>query len=150
MEGSLLKTPSRARHFVLMATALASLASLLLGYDIGVMSGAILFIESHMSLSTMQVQIVVASLNLVSAIGAIIGGRAADSWGRKRSIAVSSLVFIIGAIWMAIADSFGVLLGGRLLTGLAVGAGLVIAPLYTAELAPAESRGRLVAMMVSE
>lgn len=87
-------------------------------------------------------QATVASLNLVSGFGGLVAGKVSDAFGRRKTMLVASLLLLGGSILMAIADSFAMLLLGRLITGLGVGAGMVIAPLYLSEFSPPELRGR--------
>ena len=94
----------------------------------GIMSGAIIYIERVLDLTTWEVEIVVASLNLVSGFGGLLAGKISDAFGRRKTIVCASILFMVGAIVMAIAQNFAVLLIGRLITGLGVGGGLVIAP----------------------
>lgn len=85
-------------------------------------------------------------LNLIASIGAIAAGSVADKFGRKRTIFTASLLFLVGTLLMTISQSFSMLLFGRIVTGIAIGFGLVIAPLYSAEIAPAMYRGYLVSI----
>ncbi|CAN0282964.1 unnamed protein product, partial [Ectocarpus fasciculatus] len=139
---------------VYMSAFVSSLTSVLLGYDVGVISGAIKYIQEDFGLSTLQKAsakeptrgVIVSSLNLVAAGGALIAGSVSDTLGRKRSIAAACLVFITGSIIKIAAQSFGVLLLGRIVTGIGVGCGFVVAPVYIAEITPPHIRGRLTSL----
>ncbi|CAM9113165.1 unnamed protein product [Ectocarpus sp. 13 AM-2016] len=131
---------------VYMSAFVSSLTSVLLGYDVGVISGAIKYIQEDFGLSTLQKAIIVSSLNLVAAGGGLIAGSVSDTLGRKRSIAAACLVFITGSIIKIAAQSFGVLLLGRIVTGIGVGCGFVVAPVYIAEITPPHIRGRLTSL----
>ncbi|CAN0169914.1 unnamed protein product [Pylaiella littoralis] len=131
---------------VYMSAFVSSLTSVLLGYDVGVVSGAIKYIQADFDLTTLQEGVFVSSLNLVAAGGGLIAGSVSDTLGRKWSIAAACLVFITGSIIKISAQSFGVLLLGRVLTGVGVGCGFVVAPVYIAEITPAHVRGRLTAL----
>ncbi|CAM9472664.1 unnamed protein product, partial [Hapterophycus canaliculatus] len=78
--------------------------------------------------------------------GGLIAGSVSDTLGRKRSIAAACLVFIAGSIIKIVAQSFGVLLMGRIVTGIGVGCGFVVAPVYIAEITPPHVRGRLTSL----
>ncbi|CAK9271393.1 unnamed protein product [Sphagnum jensenii] len=132
--------------YVLGISFLASLNSILLGYDIGVISGAVLFIKEDLAIKEVQEEVLVGSLNIVSLVGALAAGRIADAVGRKWTMAVAALFFLLGAVVMGLAPNFPVLMVGRVLAGIGVGFALMIAPVYTAELAPASSRGSLVSL----
>ena len=104
-------------HFVLKSALVSSLLSVLLGYDLGVLSGAIDSIKDHMSLDDTKISIIVASLNFVSAVGALYAGGLCDQIGRRKTMMVASIVFAIGAVLMACAVEFWSLLLGRVVTG---------------------------------
>ncbi len=131
-------------NLVVMCAMTASLTSLLLGYDVGIFSSAILYIEEEMNLTMFQSESVVATLNLVAALGSLIAGWTADYMGRKAAITCACIVFILGATIMTLSKTFTVIMAGRVLTGLGVGCGFVISPVYVTEIAPVSIRGRLV------
>eukprot|EP01083_Nonionella_stella_P282136 960193_1 len=139
-------TQDRIKPFMYVAAFLGCLSSILLGYDIGIISGAILFIKDDMELSDTQVEFVLGSFNIFAVLGSICAGKISDAQGRKRSIAYAALVFLAGALLMAVSAGFWSLLLGRLVTGIGAGAGLVLSPLYTAEISPSRFRGRLVTL----
>jgi SP family galactose:H+ symporter-like MFS transporter len=72
------KVKADGKHFVYLATAISALGGMLFGYDIGVISGAILFIKKDFSLSPGLEEIVVSSVLLGSLVGAVVGGVLAD------------------------------------------------------------------------
>ena len=129
---------------VVLCVACASSFSFLLGYDIGVMSGAKRLIARHFSLSETQLELLVGILNLVSGPGGMLSGRLADSLGRRPSAALACTVTLCGALLMATASAYWTLLAGRVITGVGVGCCFHIAPLYLTEIAPKEIRGSLV------
>ncbi|EFJ26946.1 hypothetical protein SELMODRAFT_96814 [Selaginella moellendorffii] len=130
--------------YVVFCTLLASLNSILLGYDIGVMSGALLYIKDDFKLNSVQQEILVGILNLVSLVGGLMAGKLADAVGRRKTMATASVIFFVGALLMALSPSYAVLMGARVLSGVGVGFAMIIAPVYTAELSPPGSRGSLV------
>ncbi|KAL4312954.1 hypothetical protein GQ457_01G000250 [Hibiscus cannabinus] len=136
------KKPKRNK-FAFACAILASLASILLGYDIGVMSGAIVFIKDDLKISDVQVEIVVGILNLYCLIGAYVAGRTSDWVGRRYTIVIAAAIFFVGAFLMGFATNYAFLMVGRFVAGIGVGFAMMIAPVYTAELAPASSRGFL-------
>ena len=133
---------------VVLAVAVASNVAMLLGYDIGVMSGAKRVMQRDLDLTDRQIETLVGSLNLVSAAGGLLSGTLADSClGRRGTVAFACLASVAGSVVMALApraQGFEVLMVGRTLCGIAVGAGIMIAPLYISELSPKALRGRLV------
>src|SRR5215467_5505725 len=84
--------------FVYVAAVFAALGGLLFGYDTGVISGAVLFITKQFALSTFPTELVVAVVLLGAATGALSGGRIADWLGRRRTLLLTSVIFIAGAV----------------------------------------------------
>ncbi|KAK5843977.1 hypothetical protein PVK06_000112 [Gossypium arboreum] len=99
------KKPKRNK-FAFACSILASLASILLGYDIGVMSGAILYIKDDLKISDVQVEILVGILNLYCLIGAYVAGRTSDWIGRRYTIVVAAAIFFVGALLMGFATNY--------------------------------------------
>ncbi|XP_077241719.1 major facilitator superfamily protein [Tasmannia lanceolata] len=132
-----------SNKYVFACAIFASLNSVLLGYDVGVMSGAILFIQEDLQITEVQVEVLVGCLSIVSLLGSLAGGRTSDAIGRKWTMGFAAIVFQIGAGIMAFAPSFTVLMVGRLLAGVGIGFGVMIAPVYIAEISPSVSRGAL-------
>ncbi|XP_020084077.1 probable polyol transporter 4 isoform X2 [Ananas comosus] len=129
-----------SRKYVYACATFASLNSVLLGYDVGVMSGAILFIQKDLRITELQEELLIGCLSIVSLLGSLLGGRTSDTVGRKWTIGLASIVFQCGAAVMAFAPSFLVLMIGRLLAGVGIGFGVMIAPVYIAEISPSVSR----------
>ncbi|CAB4288494.1 unnamed protein product [Prunus armeniaca] len=136
-------TQPSLNKYALAGALLASTNSVLLGYDIGVMSGAALFIREDLNISTTQVEILVGSLNVCSLIGSLASGKTSDWIGRRYTIVLAAATFLIGALLMGLAPSFPFLIAGRVVAGIGVGYSLMIAPVYVAELSPALTRGFL-------
>lgn len=132
--------------FTLLCALLASTNSILLGYDIGVMSGAVLFIKENLKITSVQVEILVGSLNVLSLVGSLASGKTSDYIGRRYTIVLAAATFLVGALLMGFAPSFPLLLAGRIVAGIGVGYSLMIAPLYTAEISPAMKRGFLTSL----
>eukprot|EP01083_Nonionella_stella_P264687 897565_1 len=107
--------PSRLKpkHFIYVCTSLACLSSILLGYDIGIMSGAIVYMEHDLGLSQWRKEVIISSLNLFSIIGALFGGHMSHITGRKKTIAISAVIFFVGALLTAATKHFGVIVFGR-------------------------------------
>ncbi|KAK9676788.1 hypothetical protein RND81_11G100800 [Saponaria officinalis] len=131
------------RKYVLACAFFASLNSVLLGYDVGVMSGAIIFIQEDLNITEVQEEVLVGCLSIVSLFGSLAGGRTSDIVGRKWTIALAAVIFQAGAVVMTLAHSFEMLMAGRLLAGIGIGFGVMIAPVYIAEISPAINRGSL-------
>ena len=134
------------RYVVLLAMC-AALNSCNLGYDIGVNSGVGPHLQAKgegMNLSDLQLELFFGIFGLAAMFGAAVAYTASDGLGRRKAFACTSATFIIGVLWTATATSYASLMMGRFVTGLGVGLGLAIDPVYIAEVSPPKHRGRLV------
>ncbi|OBA56541.1 MFS transporter [Corynebacterium sp. EPI-003-04-2554_SCH2473622] len=129
-----------------MVAAFAAIGGLLFGYDTGVMSGALLYISPEFGMSAAEEGRVTAMLLVGAAIGALLGGRVADWWGRRMTLLVNGVIFCAGSIWCALAGSVAELATARTFLGVAVGAVSIVVPMYIAEKVPAAVRGRMVSL----
>ncbi|XVE93558.1 hypothetical protein REPUB_Repub01dG0205200 [Reevesia pubescens] len=111
--------------------------------DIGVMTGAIIFIKDDLKINDVQVEILVGILNLYCLVGSCAAGRTSDWIGRRFTIVFAGGIFFVGALLMGFATNYAFLMVGRFVAGIGVGYALMIAPVYTAEVSPASSRGFL-------
>ncbi|HEY5853449.1 MAG TPA: sugar porter family MFS transporter [Aldersonia sp.] len=136
---------ARPRRFLTKLTIISTLGGLLFGYDTGVISGALLYMKDDLGLSPLGEAAVVSALLFPgAALGALIGGRLADRLGRRGTLLVCALLFFVGALGCALAPGIGAMVAARIVLGLGVGAAAVTCPLYLAEMAPVEQRGRMV------
>ncbi len=122
---------------------IGALGGLLFGYDTGIIAGAILFIRQDFRLNPLEQGLVVSSLVLGAVGGAVTAGYLSDRFGRRRLLLLAGAVYAGGAMGSALAPSVTVLIGFRLLLGLAVGVSSVLVPLYLSEMAPTPVRGAL-------
>jgi sugar porter (SP) family MFS transporter len=139
-------SPQKTSYFFVFIAAVAALSGILFGYDTGVISGAILFINDAFALSPQMNGVVVSAVLLGALLGAAISGRLTDRFGRKRLLIADAIIFIIGTLISAFAPSIALLIVGRIVVGLAIGVASYIAPLYISEIAPARHRGALVSL----
>ena len=124
----------------------ASLGGLLSGYDTGVISGALLFInETWMLPDTLQ-GFLVSSVLIGAVIGAATNGILADIFGRKKIIMATAVIFILGSILCAFAPNVYILIISRIFVGFAVGIVNFVVPLYLSEISPKNLRGTLVSL----
>ncbi|KAA0091477.1 sugar porter family MFS transporter [Mycolicibacterium sp. P1-18] len=138
--------PNRsAGRFLTKLTVIATLGGLLFGYDTGVISGALLYMKDDLDLSAFGEATVVSSLLFPgAALGALLGGRIADRIGRKRMLLLCGAIFLVGALGCALAPTVQIMVAARIVLGFGVGAASVTCPLYLAEMAPPDRRGRMV------
>ncbi|MFC6275127.1 sugar porter family MFS transporter [Levilactobacillus tangyuanensis] len=118
-----------------------ALGGLLFGYDTGVISGAILFIQKQMHLGPWQQGWVVSAVLLGAILGAAIIGPSSDRYGRRKLLLLSAIIFFVGALGSGLAPEFWTLIISRVVLGMAVGAASALIPTYLAELSPADKRG---------
>lgn len=126
--------------------ALAGLGGLLFGYDTGVIGGAQLFIQKDFHLSSLSDELLVSCVLIGAIVGSLVAGWLVARAGRKVAIMTSGLLFVVGSIAAAAAPGAGFLDAARIVVGVAIGIVSVAAPLYVAEMAPADRRGSLVAI----
>lgn len=115
-----------------------------MGFDASVISGVVKFIEPEFDLSKLELGWAVSSLTLSATLAMLVVGPLSNRWGRKRILSIAAILYTLSAIFSAIAPSFIFLVFARMLGGFGVGASLIIAPMYIAEIAPPKMRGRLV------
>ncbi|MFT3660837.1 MAG: sugar porter family MFS transporter [Gordonia sp. (in: high G+C Gram-positive bacteria)] len=126
-----------------LISVVACLGGLLFGYDTGVSSGAEGPMSEELGFSDLQTGIVISSLVFAAAVGAFLGGKISDTIGRRKAIIVMAVMFFIGTLFVVFAPGFAVIVVGRIILGLAVGAASTVVPVYLAELAPFEIRGSI-------
>ena len=131
---------------LILVAIMASLGGLLSGFDMGVISGALLYINETWPLSPLAQGWLVSSAIVGSVIGAAANGFLADIYGRKKIIIATSLIFIIGSIMCAYASTAAWLIFSRIIIGIAVGMISFVAPIYLSEVAPEKIRGSLVSL----
>jgi sugar porter (SP) family MFS transporter len=137
-------TKAMSRHVVLVA-AVAALGGLLFGYDTGVVSGALLFLHrSFGAIGSFDKELVVSLLLVGAVVGALGAGRIADKVGRRPTMLITAVVFIVGVLAAAFSPSLELLIAMRFVIGLAVGSASELVPLFISEAAPPKLRGALV------
>ncbi|KAL6856985.1 hypothetical protein ACP4OV_018367 [Aristida adscensionis] len=129
--------------YALACALLASMNSVLLGYDISVMSGAQLFMKEDLKITDTQIEILAGVINIYSLVGSLAAGYTADRLGRRYTMVLAAAIFFTGALLMGLAPDYALLMVGRFVAGVGVGFALMIAPVYTAEMAPTSARGFL-------
>lgn len=136
----------RKNKYAVACSIIGSIISILMGYDTGVMSGAMLFIKEDLKTNDTQVQVLAGILNVCALVGSLTAGRVSDWVGRRRTISLAAWIFLAGSILMGLSVNFAMLLAGRCVAGVGVGYALMIAPVYAAEIASAEIRGSLTSL----
>jgi sugar porter (SP) family MFS transporter len=138
-------SPGTIRRHVLFGAGITALGGLLFGYDTGVISGALLFIgKDFHGLTSFDKELLTSTLLIGAAIGAVAAGRIADRVGRRPTVLCTAALFVAGVMLAAFAPSYAVLVGARVIIGLAVGSASMVVPLYIGEVVPPRIRGALV------
>ena len=135
--------PGPYRKRIGLISIVACLGGLLFGYDTGVANGAEGPMQLELGLSDLQVGVVISSLVFAAAIGALFGGKISDAIGRRTTIIVLAVMFFVGVLVAVFSPNFAILVGGRIILGLAVGGASTVVPVFLAELAPFEIRGSI-------
>jgi MFS transporter, SP family, galactose:H+ symporter len=133
-----------SKYFIYWIAIIGALGGLLFGFDTGVIAGALPFINHDFRLTIFMQESLVSSLILGAMLSAIVSGRLADYFGRRRMLINTALTFIIGTAITTFASSFTQLLIGRLLVGTAIGIASYTTPLFISEMAPTNRRGAMV------
>lgn len=131
-------------RYVIRVALIVALGGFLMGFDASVISGVVTFIEPEFQLSKIQLGWAVASLTLTATLAMMVAGPLSDRLGRRPVLKIAAALFTVSAIASAVAPDFLTLVAARMLGGLGVGAALIIAPMYIAEIAPPDVRGRMV------
>ena len=131
-------------QFSVITALIVALGGFLMGFDASVISGVVKFIEPEFELNKIELGWAVASLALTASLAMMVAGPLSDKLGRVPVLKIAALLFTVSAMASALASSFTALVVARMIGGLGVGAALIIAPMYIAEISPAEKRGRLV------
>jgi SP family arabinose:H+ symporter-like MFS transporter len=131
---------------ILLWSIISALAGFLFGFDTVVISGAEQKIQTLWHLDPVMHGITIASALYGTVLGAMSGGYASDRLGRRATLFLIGVLYLIGSVWSALAtDVYGFLIA-RLIGGIGIGVSTVAAPLYISEIAPARYRGRLAGM----
>jgi len=141
-------TPAeKVRRHVALSAAVTALGGLLFGYDTGVVSGALLFVKKDFGgLSSFQEELITSLLLVGAVVGALLAGRVADLIGRRLTVLITAVIFMVGVLLAAFTPTYPVLLVARIVIGLAVGSASMVVPLYIGEVVPPRVRGGLVSL----
>jgi len=135
---------NRKQIFVTRIAMIVALGGFLMGFDASVISGVVGFIEPEFSLTKFQLGWAVGSLTLTSTLAMMIAGPLSDRFGRRTVLKAAAILYFISALSSAFAPTFALLVVARMIGGLGVGASLILAPMYIAEISPSNIRGRMV------
>src|ERR1017187_6503642 len=134
--------PSGKRGYNRFLLLVAGLGGLLYGIDVGIIGGALPYLEATSRLTAAQLSVIVAAVLLGSVFSTLFAGLLADWMGRKPLMILSGMTFVLSIPVIALSQGYGPLFFGRLLQGISGGLIGVVVPLYLAECLAASNRGK--------
>ena len=135
---------TQLKGYMFWVAFVAALGGLLFGFDTAVISGAEKQIQQVYALNDFAHGFTIATALIGTIIGALFCGRPAERWGRKRTLIVIALLYLVSAVGSGAIVNWWSFMFFRFIGGLAVGASSVVGPMYVAEISPAKWRGRFV------
>jgi SP family sugar:H+ symporter-like MFS transporter len=140
------KSTRTSSAYVILLCCVAAIGGFLFGFDSGVINGTVDALAKAFGTQAAGTGFAVASVLLGCAVGAFGAGNLADALGRRPTMLLNAILFLISAVATGAANSAEVFIAARVAGGIAIGAASVLAPMYIAEVAPAEMRGRLASL----
>jgi len=137
-------SPMTINSYLAKSSVVAALGGLLFGFDTAVISGATGALRTQFSLTDATLGVTVSAALVGTILGAMFGGVPGDRYGRRGSLRLTALLYLVSAIGCAFAFDWYSFVLARFIGGLGIGASSVLGPMYIAEIAPAKLRGRLV------
>ena len=134
------------QRFILGISFISALGGYLFGFDFAVIAGALPFLKTVFDLNVWWVGFLTGSLALGCIFGCLTAGPLADRFGRKPGLITAALIFALSSLGMSIAPGFIFFVSMRFCAGIGVGMASMLSPLYIAEISPANTRGRNVAI----
>src|ERR1035437_90124 len=131
-------------RYLTKSSVVAALGGLLFGFDTAVIAGTTAALTTKFSLSPAELGFTVSAALWGTILGAMFGGIPGDRYGRRGSLRITAVLYLISALGCAFAFDWYSFVGARFIGGLGIGASSVLGPMYIAEISPAKLRGRLV------
>ncbi|XP_021562901.1 solute carrier family 2, facilitated glucose transporter member 12, partial [Carlito syrichta] len=132
--------------FAFLSSVTAAVSGLLVGYELGIISGALLQIKTLLALTCHEQEMVVSSLLMGAFLASLIGGFLIDRYGRRTAIILSSCLLGLGSLVLILSLSYTVLIVGRIAIGVSISLSSIATCVYIAEIAPQHRRGFLVSL----
>ena len=139
-----LVTSMTINGYLAKSSLVAALGGLLFGFDTVVISGAIAALQLQYGLSDIAKGMTVSTALVGTILGAMFAGIPGDRYGRRGSLRITAVLYLLSALGCAFAFGWYSLVVARFIGGLGIGASSVLGPMYIAEIAPPKQRGRLV------
>lgn len=134
------------KTYTITISLIVAMGGFLLGFDSAVISGTVSGIRTYFEMSDWQLGFAVGCVIFGAMFGNIVAGPLSDYFGRKKLLIVTALLFIISALWSALATDYISFVIARIIGGVGIGGAILIAPIYIAEIAPPKLRGSLVSL----
>src|SRR5438067_8578172 len=122
------------KRYVFLVATVAATGGFLFGYDLAVVSGAIIFLQKQFALSTYQVGFAIGSAQIGCILAPFCAGPLSDRWGRRRTLVLAALLFAIAAAGTAFPRNMVQFNAFRIIAGVAIGLASVVSPMYIAEI----------------
>ncbi len=132
--------------YILGISFISALGGYLFGFDFAVIAGALPFLKEQFSFNEYWEGFATASLALGCVVGCLVAGSLSDKYGRKPGLMLAAFLFLISSLAMAFSSTRDIFIAARFVAGIGVGMASMLSPLYIAEVAPANTRGRMVAI----
>ncbi|NXL90301.1 GTR10 protein, partial [Alectura lathami] len=136
----------RALLVLLLSATVSLLGGLIFGYELGIISGALLQLQTDFHLGCFKQEVLVSSLLVGALLASLVGGILIDRYGRRRAILVSNVVLLFGSLILTLARSFIGLVIGRVTVGFAISVSSMACCIYVSEMVAAHQRGLLVSL----
>lgn len=131
---------------VTLASIIASIGGILFGYDIGIISGALLLLKKEFHLTCFEQEIIVSAVLIGALFASLVGGNIVDHCGRKSAIILSTILFIGGALILSFSFNINMIIVGRLIVGAGVSLSVTAECTYISEISPPNRRGTMVSL----
>ncbi|XP_075124049.1 solute carrier family 2, facilitated glucose transporter member 12 isoform X2 [Leptodactylus fuscus] len=132
--------------FIILSSMIAAISGLLVGYELGIISGALLQLRTSLELTCQQQEIVVSSLLIGALFASLVGGFLIDYYGRRIAIMVTSCLLVFANLLLIAISSYESLIAGRIVIGISISLSAIATCVYIAEIAPQHKRGMLVSL----
>ncbi|MEI6175454.1 MAG: MFS transporter [Verrucomicrobiota bacterium] len=130
-----------SKIYTIILVSIASLGGLLYGYDLGIISSALLYLDKCVKLSEAEVGMLASAIMIGALASSVIGGGLSDLLGRKKTLILSAFLFVVSVAIIVTSKGFWPLFFGRTLQGLSAGMIAVVVPVFMTECVPARIRG---------
>lgn len=132
--------------FIILSSVIAAISGLLVGYELGIISGALLQLHSLLHLNCQQQELVVSALLIGALLASLVGGFLIDYYGRRIAIMITSCLLGLANLLLITVVSYGSLIAGRIIIGISISLSAIATCVYIAEIAPHHRRGMLVSL----